>query len=302
MTLNENDRLNTIKGVGDKTEETLRKLGITTVGELLLYYPRAYDCYEEPVTISEVRPGQRCAIRASVVKKPDLIGLKRVKMLTGYAHDLTGKIRLNWFNAVFMRNAVQPGREYIFRGMVREAKNGLSMDQPEIIDPAEYEAVMGRYMPIYPLTTGITNKTLIKLIKQLVSERSLLKDYVPLDIRRKYSLAEYNFAVEAIHFPRNKEELMTARGRLAFDELFVFALALKLLRDSNDREKNTFEIHDAEGPEKLIASLPYSLTDDQLAVWEDIKRDLKSERVMNRLIQGDVGSGKTVIALLALMM
>lgn len=177
------------------------------------------------------------------------------------------------------------------------------MEQPEIFYPsASYEEKLNTLQPNYALTAGLTNNAVVKAMKQAISYLDLKQDFLPPDVRTRYHLAEYNYAIQGIHFPVDKEEFYTARERLVFEEFLVFILALRQMKEKNEKSKNTFSFAIAEPVEQFMHKLPYELTGAQQKVWEEIKADLNGAHVMSRLVQGDVGSGKTIIALLGLLL
>lgn len=177
------------------------------------------------------------------------------------------------------------------------------MEQPEIFYPSElYEEKINTLQPNYALTAGLTNNAVVKAMKQAISYLDLKQDFLPPDVRTRYHLAEYNYAIQGIHFPVDKEEFYTARERLVFEEFLVFILALRQMKEKNEKSKNSFSFAIAEPVEQFMHKLPYELTGAQQKVWEEIKADLNGAHVMSRLVQGDVGSGKTIIALLGLLL
>ena len=175
------------------------------------------------------------------------------------------------------------------------------MEQPVIFKPEEYEEKLNSMQPIYPLTEGVSNKLLIRLIEQALDHVDLSREFLPDRVRSQYKLAEYNFALRQIHFPKDWEQMLTARRRLVFDEFFIFALAIQSMREHTRQVKNHYPMSPSPDCDAMIHSLPYDLTGAQMRTWKEIQKDMASENVMNRLIQGDVGSGKTIVAALALL-
>lgn len=175
------------------------------------------------------------------------------------------------------------------------------MEQPEIFTPEAYEAVRDSMQPIYGQTKGLGNKAIVRAVAQALEQRQLEREYLPPSLREKYELAEYNYAIEHIHFPSSRQELLFARKRLVFDEFFFFLLAVRRLKEKRQDCRSSFVMSHASQVDHLIEALPYSLTEAQNKVLKEVSRDLESGLVMNRLIQGDVGSGKTIIAVLALL-
>jgi ATP-dependent DNA helicase RecG len=202
----------------------------------------------------------------------------------------------------FLRNTLKVGYRFVFRGKVIRKNNQIVLEQPQILTKEEYIKKLNILQPIYSLTGGLTNNIILKMVKQIIGGLDLSYDYLPKDIKERYGLIDYKYAVEEIHFPKNKECMMEARKRIVFDEFFLFTLALGRLKKEKNKIINSFVIKDSSASEQLIQELPYQLTNAQNKVWEELKNDFSGEQAMNRLIQGDVGSGKTIIAALALLM
>ena len=290
-----------LKGVGDKTAALFHRVGVDTVGELLSYYPRTYDTYEKPVTFANLETDRVQAVTGFARRAPDSKKAGRLTVTTLTLEEFGMYLHLTWFNMPFLRNAIQPGGTYIFRGRIQKKKGRLLMEQPEIYSPADYERLLDTMQPIYGLTAGLSGKTVAKAVRQALEELSMEPEFLPEEIRREQELAEYNFALRSIHFPVKKEDLLPARRRLVFDEFFLFILALRQMREQTEQMENECPIREGAWAGRLLSSLPYALTGAQERVWQEIKADLAGGRVMNRLVQGDVGSGKTVVALLALL-
>ncbi len=290
-----------LKGIGEKTAALFHRVGVDTVGELLSYYPRTYDIYEPPMSIGALAIDKVQAVTGTIRRTPDGRKVGRYHILTATLEEKGLQLQLTWFNMPFLRGSLLPGCTYIFRGRVQKKKGRLLMDQPEIYAPEDYEKLQGTMQPVYALTGGLSNKSVTKAVQQALAELNLYPEYLPEHIRDEQELAEYNFALRTIHFPRKREKLLVARRRLVFDEFFLFILALQQMKEQTADITNTCVIHPGEAVHALLSSLPYALTGAQQRVWGEIREDLAGETVMNRLVQGDVGSGKTVIALLALL-
>ena len=296
-----------IKGIGEKTEKLFEKLNIYTAGDLLRYYPRGYDVYEEPVPVSEVEEGKICTVTGAIFGRVQVAGNRRLPVTTLHVRDLTGTLKAVWFRMPFLRNTFAGGGAVTLRGRVVKKGRELVMEQPEIFYPPEkYEEKSGTLQPIYGLTKGLTNNGVSKAVGQVLknldlSNLDLSREVLPEDLRMKYGLAEYNYALRGIHFPEDKEVYFHARKRLVFEEFLAFILSLRRLKDSNQRMENNYVMDVDEKVEKLIGELPFSLTGAQRKVWGEIAGDLASDTVMSRLVQGDVGSGKTIVAVLALL-
>ena len=290
-----------LKGIGEKTAALFHRVGVDTVGELLSYYPRTYDVYERPVSIGALEADKIQAVTGFIRRIPDGRRVGRYHITTVSLEENGLHLQLSWFNMPFLRNSLLPGCIYIFRGRVQKKKGRTTMDQPEIYAPEDYEKLLDTMQPIYGLTGGLSNKTVTKAVRQAFEQLDLDTEYLPERIRNEQQLAEYNFSLRAIHFPVKREDLLLARKRLVFDEFFLFILALRQMKEQTEDTVNECVIHPGASVEQLLSSLPYELTGAQKRVWNEIQADLKGETVMNRLVQGDVGSGKTVIALLALL-
>ena len=294
--------LRTLKGVGEKMEKLFAKIGVTDIESLLSYYPRNYDAYEEPVEIQSLEEGAIVAISATIITGVYVNQVRNLQVITTTAADLTGKIAVTWFNAPYLRSTIRKGSRFILRGRIARKQGKLQMEHPEIFTPAAYEEILHSLQPIYGLTSGLSNKTIVKLIHQVLNEQNLQAEYLADEYKEKYHLADRNFALPAIHFPKNMQELLSARRRLVFDEFLLFILAVQMLKEKTEEAPNAFPMHPVWTTEQIIENLPYDLTKAQLNVWHEIERDLSGQALMSRLIQGDVGSGKTILAFLAMIM
>ena len=294
--------LRTLKGVGEKTEKLLHKAGIADVEGLLRYYPRNYDVYEMPENIADLEEGTVKAVSAAVSSGVYMNTAGRLKVITVTVSDKSGRLNVVWFNAPYLRSMLKKGSVFVFRGRVVRKNGKLELEHPEIFTPAAYEKVLHNMQPVYRLTAGLTNKALAKLVRQTLEDRSLQTEYLPDEIRERYQLADINFALRAIHFPGNMEELLTARKRLVFDEFLLFILSVQLLKEKTEEAENHFPMKMTWTTEEVIERLPYNLTRAQMNTWHEIERDLAGRSLMSRLVQGDVGSGKTIIAFLAMIL
>ncbi len=290
-----------LKGIGEKTGALFRRLGVETVEDLLHDYPRAYDAYEPPVAIGQVKEGGMCSVCGQLLKTATVRRFQNMQVIVTVVRDLTGTLQLTWFNMPYLRTALQMGRVLVFRGRVVKKGNRLTMEQPEIYTQDAYEEKMSSLQPIYGQTKGLGNKAIIKAVAQALKQRQLEREYLPANLRKKYELAEYNYALEHIHFPSGHQELLAARKRLVFDEFLFFLLAVRRLKEKRQDVKSNYPMGPVKEIKQLQKELPYALTLAQQKVLAEIERDLESGLVMNRLIQGDVGSGKTILAVLALL-
>ena len=300
--MNDKTPLRELKGVGEKTEKLFQKIGITTAEELLRYYPRTYDIYEEPVEIASAEEDKIVSIRATIATGIYINQIRNLQVLTTTVADASGRLPVAWFNAPYLRGTLKKGSVFILRGKIIRKKGRPQMEHPEIFTPAAYEEIIHSMQPVYGLTKGLSNKMITKLVHQILDTRPLHGEYLPEEIRERYQLADANYAIRTIHFPKNMQELLTARKRLVFDEFLLFVLAIQLLKEKTEEAPNTFPMKPVWTTEEIIEGLPYDLTGAQKNVWHEIERDLSGHKLMSRLVQGDVGSGKTVIAFLAMVL
>lgn len=300
--MNDKTPLRELKGVGEKTEKLFQKIGITTAEELLRYYPRTYDIYEEPVEIVSAEEDKTVSIRATIATGIYINQIRNLQVLTTTVADASGRLPVAWFNAPYLRGTLKKGSVFILRGKIIRKKGRPQMEHPEIFTPAAYEEIIHSMQPVYGLTKGLSNKMITKLVHQILDTRALHGEYLPEEIRERYQLADANYAIRTIHFPKNMQELLTARKRLVFDEFLLFVLAIQLLKEKTEEAPNTFPMKPVWTTEEIIEGLPYDLTGAQKNVWHEIERDLSGHKLMSRLVQGDVGSGKTVIAFLAMVL
>lgn len=301
MNIDNMQPVETLKGIGEKTAKLFEKVGVRTVDDLLHYYPRGYDTFEEPKPMGALEDGTVMAVDGYLKNGVSGHHFGSASMVTASISDMTGKLRLVWYHMPYLKNTLKPGSRYIFRGKVSRKKNGLVMEQPQMYRPEVYEALLKRMQPVYGQTKGLSNKTITSAMEQALSLRVMEKDYLPAGLRVSNELAEYNFAIEHIHFPEDQADLMAARKRLVYDEFFLFLLAVRRLKESREDLKSSFIFEKDTESRRLEAALPYALTEAQKRTLSQVYADLKSGKVMNRLIQGDVGSGKTIIAVLALV-
>lgn len=291
----------TLKGIGDKTGKLFEKLDIHTIDELLHYYPRAYDTYEDPLPLGQLKADAIQTVEGILVKTADLVRHGHMQVVTAVLKDLTGVLQLVWFNMPYLRSTLKAGSRFLFRGKVVRKRGRLTMEQPEIFTPEGYRSYVHSMQPIYGQTRGLGNKAITKAVTQALELRRMEREYLPERLRLKYELAEYNFAIEHIHFPADKQQLLFARKRLVFDEFLFFLMAVRRLKEKRQDQESRFRIGPAEAAQKLLGRLPYALTGAQMRTLREVYQDLNSGLMMNRLIQGDVGSGKTIIAVLALL-
>lgn len=294
--------INELKGIGEKTEKVFNKAGIHTTDDLLKYYPRNYDIYEMSLWIRDFKCNQICAVKAIVYKQIEIRRVRNLQIVTAYLQDDTKNvIRATWFNAAYLKNTLKPGSSFVFRGMVKENRGAFVLEQPKIYKINEYKELLDKMQPIYPLVSGLTEKMVTKAVVQAIKVELPVKEYMPGAVLKERGLIDINKAYMQIHFPKNKMELKQAKDRIIFNEFFDFTYSLRKFKDSDKDNENRFVINNSEVISTIINDLPYKLTNAQLRTWNEIEKDMSGSKVMNRLIQGDVGSGKTIVATLALI-
>lgn len=291
-----------LKGIGEKTAKLFSKLNISTTDELLHHYPKDYDKFEPPVMIADAIAGERQAIRGMVVGNMASRHIRNLNILNFTVQDASGMVQMTYFNMPYLKNTLKKGNFYIFRGAVQKKGDRLIMEQAKVYKPDEYEKLAGCLMPVYMLTKGLSNQMITKAVKQSFKNKAADDDFLPDEIVCKYRFMTHGDAVYQMHFPSDKETLIQARKRLVFDEFFLFILMIRRMKTENNVLPNVYKMIETADTGRLIEALPYRLTGAQTKVWSEIKEDLCGDFVMNRLIQGDVGSGKTILAFLALIM
>lgn len=298
-----NDPITALKGIGEKTASLYHKLNIYSVDDLIKHYPRDYEEWRDIVKIGELVANQVHAVRALVINAPQTVhARKNMTITTVRVRDDSGACDITFFNMPYIRNSLQPGKQYIFRGRVVLKNNHITIDQPKIISPHEFAQNVNRLSPIYPVTRGLTIAAVTKSIRLAIDALDLQEDYIPESMRRKYGLLDLKTALSGIHFPENRGEMLAARRRIVFEEFLFFIVSVMFLKDMATQEINDAPMMRIDACQEFIDRLPYELTSAQKKVWAQIEDDLCSTHLMNRLIQGDVGSGKTIIAILAMFM
>ena len=300
----ENIKLDTsvqyLKGVGPKMFELLNKLNIYTVKDLLEYYPRVYEDRTKITPIDEFEKDKSVLFFGTLVKPVTVVRAKGKKILSTVVTDDSGAIAmLTWFNQVYIKDRIKEGETYLFYGKVSNVTGSRAqLDSCSIYNVSDLSKIQGLY-PIYSLTAGITQNYLFKLVNTLMDSGVMLEDIFSEDFRRKYSLAEVNYAARNIHFPKDYNMINLSRNRVIFEELFLFQLALLNMKNKTIQNTNTNTYKDLD-ESAFLKLIPFELTNAQKKVVSQIKNDMASNVVMNRLVQGDVGSGKTMVAAIAM--
>ena len=282
-----------LRGVGPARAAALQRLGIFTLYDLLAYFPRDYEDRTNPVELAQLQPGVPACFRAMVVSQPVLRRIGKGRDVTNLTvADETGKLTLHYFNQPYIKTQLHYGQSYYFYGTLLE--HGMQMANPAFEEADKPGVVTNRLLPVYPLTAGLSNRTLCACIRQAFSAAGALPELLPEAVRERYGLCGVTEAYTSVHAPENWDALQRARRRLVFEEFFIFSAGLAVLRASRT------ELHTAPYEtgcmDAFFHALPFRLTGAQNGAIEQILHDLSSGHVMNRLVQGDVGSGKTMVA------
>ena len=301
IVMNITDPIGSMKGVGPKTAALFAKLNIYTVEDLIRFYPRTYLSYKEPVDVREAEAGERVAVRASIQSYVDIKKIRNLRLVTCMAKDASGSVKLLWYNCPFLKQVFHIGQTFIFVGDLSIRNHQFVMEHPEYYTEQQYATLIASMQPVYPLTEGLSNKVVTKLIKAAMEQIDQLEDKVPECVIERYQLMALKDAVTGTHFPTNAEQLLECRNRLVFDEFFWFLVQMHYMREHTMKAENQNRITDWSAVDDYIAKLPFTLTKGQQDALQDIRSDMGGTTVMNRLVQGDVGSGKTAVAMMAIL-
>ncbi|KAB3533127.1 ATP-dependent DNA helicase RecG [Alkaliphilus serpentinus] len=292
-----------LKGVGPKTAENLKKLNIHTLMDMLYHFPRDYDDRRRIKKINQLIPGEKVTVYGQVVASSRVIkSRRRMTIIQFPLKDETGRIFITFFNMAYLKNQFKAGMSLMVNGEVKRGLHGLEMVNPiySTIEETQEEGV-DKIMPIYPSTEGIKQNQLVKLQKHLLPfGMNLIEEFLPEIIRRENKLCDLAFALKGIHFPEDERQLKIAKYRLIFDEFFLLQLSLASIKKNLSKNKNATPFMVEDGLNQLMTKLPFQLTEAQDRTLREILVDLKKTTPMNRLVQGDVGSGKTIVAIIAL--
>ena len=289
------DPVTILKGVGEAKAKLFANLNIFTLGDLICHFPRGYEDRTKLVTISELSPDIPACFRATVMNNPRTAHIRKgLDMTKVQLADTTGRLNVTFFNNRFAAGQLEYGREYIFYGAVSGDFVGYNMTNPVFENPDSPGLTTRRVLPIYPLTAGLTNAAVGKAVLQALAVCDPPAEILPEAVRAEYGILPAEEAYHAIHQPRDMEQAAQAKKRLIFEEFFVFSAGLSLMRSSRAEKKCT-SYHNF-NMKPFYGSLPFSLTSAQSRAVEEILSDFRSGKPMNRLVQGDVGSGKTMVA------
>ncbi|MCI8404945.1 MAG: ATP-dependent DNA helicase RecG [Clostridia bacterium] len=288
-----------LKGVGERRAALFNKKGIKTVEDLLYYFPRSHEDRSETKEIENCMEGETVCVSVTVFSPVKDTQVRRNLLVSTMAVcDSTGALNIVWYNNRYVKGRFMTGDEYIMYGKITRSRGKLEMVNP-VYEKKGDERFTGKIVPLYPLTEGLTQKLLQSSMELAIKDTGRLEEYIPSEIRDKYNIAELNYAMKNIHFPDDYESYNIARERFVFEELLILQLALLSKRDDNtSREGVVFE--DILCVQDFVSSLPFPLTGAQRKTLDEILGDCHSGKMMNRLVQGDVGSGKTAVAAAAI--
>ncbi|HBF3844588.1 TPA: ATP-dependent DNA helicase RecG [Clostridioides difficile] len=289
-----------VKGIGPKKADKLNKLGIFTLKDLLYYFPRQFEDRNNLKKIAQLEDGEKVTIKA-VISSINTFSPKEGMTLTKIdVKDETGSAKLVFFNKSYIKNTFRPGDSILVFGKVKKIFNNLELTSCELEYLTNSPKNTCRFMPVYQLTYGVTNKEIMSIIRTVLEDKELIiQEYMPQRIIEKYRLCSIDFAVRNIHSPSSKESLKIALYRIVFEELLILQLGLFVFKSGRNKEDG-IKFETSKDLKKIISALPFKLTKAQNRALDEIIQDMNLEKIMNRLVQGDVGSGKTVVALLAL--
>ncbi|MEG0873075.1 MAG: ATP-dependent DNA helicase RecG [Clostridia bacterium] len=298
-TIDINSNIQFLKGVGPVKACLLNKLGIFNIKDLMEYYPRAYEDRTKLTKISEFQDGEYVLFIGKIDTPVRVQRIrKNLNIFSTIVLDNTGECKLTFFNQKYIKDRLILDEKYLFYGRVVHDIGKTSVENPQIYNLSDIDKIQGIY-PIYTLTSGITQNYLFKLMRYVYDTKPIIKDIFSDKFRKKYGLAEINYAMQNVHFPKDFNAVDVARKRLIFEELYMLQLALMTIKNRSLCKSKTNKFEDVDISE-FLELLPFKLTKAQLKVIDEIIEDMSGEKLMNRLVQGDVGSGKTIVAAIAM--
>lgn len=301
-----NQNVQFLPGVGPKTVQKLNRLGIQTVEDLLYHFPRDYDDRRKTKKINQLIPGEKVTVLGELVGEGrGLTNRRRASILQFILRDESGRLFVTFFNMAYLKAKLKPGMRIRVNGEVKRGTHDLEMVNPnfDLLEEEDKENTPSNLvLPIYPATEGLKQIQLINLQRSLQEKLKEIEDYLPEAFLKNNRLCDLQFALHNIHFPESEKALKIAKYRLVFDEFFLLRLALMRIKKSYAKVKEGYSLEMTEELEVLVQNLPFQLTGAQGRTLKEIIEDLQKPVPMNRLVQGDVGSGKTIVAILALYM
>ncbi len=295
------DNIRSLKGIGEKTAALFNRVGVFSLWDLLMYIPRDYEVYPELSHMVDLKAGEEAAILLTVKTEPGVIHAGRLSILSVTASDGDGNaLKLKWFNSPYLKKLLKPGLTRVFFGRAGIKGESLELQHPRFFEASDYEKLTGVMQPVYPLTKGLSSKTIMKAAEKALNE-SEIEDFLSDGERDSLGLLELKTAFKTLHSPSSRDMTVSARKRIAFNEFLIFLLNIKKMKADREVSENHCRILESAAAKRVMESLPYELTGSQKKAYEDILKDLDGERLMNRLLQGDTGSGKTIVAFLAMI-
>ncbi|MDD7268160.1 MAG: ATP-dependent DNA helicase RecG [Lachnospiraceae bacterium] len=295
------DAVSALKGIGPKLVQKFKQIDIETVDDILNYYPRTYISYPEVTDIRLHENGETVAVAGVIKQAPVLLTRNHKPMVTSVLLSGTANVTVTWFNAPFIKHQLRSGAFYVFYGRLSRKGNRFSMIQPEFYSEEQYEEKCRGLVPVYSLPKGIGKNVMQQAVRQALPLVDGWDERLPEQLRRKRKLAHLRYAVEQMHFPHSQNELILGRNRLVYEEFFYFLLQSKQERWIDPQTTQMPPVEAGLDTAALLQSLPYHLTAGQQQAWQEIQHDLQAGCLLRRLLQGDVGSGKTILALLAMI-
>ncbi len=299
---NLNTSVENLKGVGEKTAKLFEKLRIHSYDDLLNHFPADYIDYSAPVSVTDVKEGEICTVRGCVSRLTGPVKAGKYSVLTVYLKEGLHILEVTFFNQPYIKKMIKPGGFYLFRGKVVQKSAKLVMVSPKLFKEDEYRELQKCPVPKYPLTAGLSSKTVQKAVKAALMDTEWSEEIFTESIMKDAGIISHKDAVYGIHLPADHEDILNARKRLAFEEFFGFIMLLRKNRSLSISLPNEYRMIETADTKRFSEALPFKMTSGQRKTWDQIKDDLSGDHCMNRLVQGDVGSGKTLIAVLALLM
>lgn len=295
------DDISSLKGIGEKSAALFHRVGVYSLSDLIRYFPSSYIRYPKVISVSSIIPGEREALKLKILTAPKLSHVRGLSLLTFHAGDETGSLKITFFNAPYLKKNIIPEQERVFFGISKVFGQEFNLSQPKMYREDEYEKLENTLTPVYPLTKGLTEKTVAKAVKKAFDSLKDIEDPMDPADRDRLSLMPLQDSIYNMHFPADKDSYIKARERIVFDEFAYFLTSMRELKGEESRRANDYPMVETAEAKRLIEALPYRLTKAQEKAYNEIINDLASPYAMNRLIEGDVGSGKTIIALLAML-
>ena len=289
-------------GIGPKSEALLHKLGVYSVSDMLLSFPRTYRQYPAPVEYGMIEVGRICAIRARPCGRVSVHRTQRMTITSCNVTDGYITILMTWFHAPFIAKLLKDAPEYVFYGKIITKGGRFAMEQPKVFRKDEYAKRMKSLQPVYPLTEGLKNQTVVKAVSSIIDAGVCLPEILPQEVLEKHHFPPQSEALRQIHFPQTVEEYERARRKFAYEEFFLFLIGVRFQKNAFEQLPNVCPVTDLSSLEGSLEKLPYILTDGQSETLREICKDISGSTCMQRLVQGDVGSGKTVIAFLTMLL